>query len=51
MGQKMYNVTIQGITKQYPEKIPYSEICKGIRRKYGCTCNAGDRKWQAERTA
>jgi len=48
MGQKMYNVTIQGITKQYPEKIPYS---KGIRRKYGCTCNAGDRKWQAERTA
>ena len=28
MGQKMYNVTIQGITKQYPEKIPYSEIVK-----------------------
>ena len=47
MGQKMYNVTIQGITKQYPEKIPYSEIVK----EYECTCNAGDRKWQAERTA
>ena len=28
MGQKMYIVTIQGITKQYPEKIPYSEIVK-----------------------
>ena len=28
MEQKMYNVTIQGITKQYPEKIPYSEIVK-----------------------
>lgn len=33
MGQKMYNVTIQGITKQYPEKIPYSEIGKGIQKE------------------
>ena len=28
MGQKMYNVTIQGETKEYPEGIPYSEIVK-----------------------
>ena len=28
MGQKMYNVTIQGITKQYPEKI-LTVRCKG----------------------
>lgn len=31
MGQKMYNVTIQGITKQYPEKIPYSEIVRNTK--------------------
>ena len=28
MEQKMYNVTIQGKTKQYPERTPYSEIVK-----------------------
>ena len=28
MEQNMYNVTIQGITKKYPEGIPYSDIVK-----------------------
>ena len=28
MEQKMYNVTIQGETKQYPEGISYGDIVK-----------------------
>ena len=53
MGQKMYNVTIQGITKQYPEKIPYSEIVKeyegnGLSWSDGEALTVDDVQWSIE---
>lgn len=36
MGQKLYNVVIQGETRKYPERTPYSDIVK----EYESTMNA-----------